>query len=224
MQLDGNPSFVIQPLPGPRRPNQNRQNAAPAAPRENDREAKGGKGGKPKKPRQPKSERVQAQKEEEEEGKEMTPEQVEIWRTSFGTVDASTDLNALFGAPTVTPAVTASATPSAPTAKPTTPAKPEVAKVAATPRPAGAAAAIAARTQLFLERNAGEYSRYSKVYKDRLTGAESTLSAFGPVRFAELHINKHPEAGLGQRKNAMNTVQHLLAKVPAKGAAAAAAS
>jgi len=91
--------------------------------------------------------------------------------------------------------------------------------VAATPPkvnaqiPATAASVIAARTQLFLERNGGEYSRYGTVYGDIVKEKQNTPTSLGPVRFAALYINRHPEAGLNQRKNALRVVQDLTGKL-----------
>ncbi|THH27666.1 hypothetical protein EUX98_g6522 [Antrodiella citrinella] len=95
------------------------------------------------------------------------------------------------------------------------------AETADTRVPTWAVDIIAARSQLYIEQNGGDYSRYGKVYDDIVTESENTLSSLGPVRFAELYINKHPNARLDKRKQAVGIVKNLINRVTRSPKAAA---
>ncbi|TCD71189.1 hypothetical protein EIP91_012139 [Steccherinum ochraceum] len=120
------------------------------------------------------------------------------------------------------PAPTASKTASPATEKAVTPA----ATAAPVPaKPVRGASIIATRSKLFLERNAGVYTRYAKVYNGAQIGhpaGTQSPEALGAVGGAALYLSKHPEAGLGQRKAALKVVQTLVGKTPAPTQAVAA--
>ncbi|KAH8102413.1 hypothetical protein BXZ70DRAFT_928493 [Cristinia sonorae] len=163
-------------------------------------------------------ERLPRREGEEEDTPSVSPEEMQA---NQGKIEVVTDLAELFAQRSSTHAETRPSPPpvsmgSGVTKNTKTP--PPV-PVPAPGIPAGAASVLAARKQLFLERNAGDYSRYGKVVTDR--PKESTLTTLGPVQTAELYLSRHPEAGLKQRRNALKVVQALAGSVEGTKVAAA---
>lgn len=72
---------------------------------------------------------------------------------------------------------------------------------------------ITARTQIFLEANGGDYSRYARVYPNVAVDEIPTVVSLGTAKAAELYLSRLPQASLSSRNTALRIVRQLTDKM-----------